>query len=362
MSANTENSKDRKLIECVPNISEGRNEETIEALKQAIKSVDQVLLLNTDTGYIVNRTVFTFVGPPDAVFEAAFRLYQVALQRINMAQHTGKHPRIGAVDVCPFVALRNMSNEELRERVALFSKRIAKELHISGFFYELSALNNQRKNLAYIRKGEYEGLDSKLKQSDWKPDFGNLKPSVIKKFGITVIGVRNFLVAFNVNLLTDKVEIANDIACEVRELGKILPSPGGGMVRLPGMLKSVKAIGWFIEEFNLSQVSFNLTDITQNGMAEVYTITETLARRRKVALKGSELIGMVPLRELIRSSKYFMERDRVRNIHELTEDEIVDKGIEYLGLAAVKPFDKDKNIIEYRIRALEAELGFKVLD
>ena len=352
----------KELIECIPNVSEGRDQEVIEALKDAIKSVDHVLLLNTDSGYIVNRTVFTFVGPPDAVFQAAFNLYKVALELIDMSKHKGKHPRIGAIDVCPFVPLKNISSEELVKQVAAFSQRIAKELGVSGFYYEQSALNNQRKNLSNIRKGEYEGLQDKLKQSDWNPDFGKLKPSIVKKFGITVVGVRNLLVAFNVNLLTDKVEIANEIAYEIRELGRIVPAPGGGMVRLPGMLKSVRAIGWYIEEFNLSQVSFNLTDIDQNGMAEVYTLTETMAKRRNVKLKGSELVGMVPLREVVRCGKYFLKRENTRYIDEMSEDEIVDKAIEHLGLDAVKPFDKNKNILRYRILELEKELGFKVLE
>lgn len=343
------------LVECVPNVSEGRNPEVIQAIADAITSVPDVMLLNIDSGISANRTVYTFIGPPDAVFEAAFKMYKVAVDLIDMSKHQGSHPRIGAVDVCPFVAWDGISESELIPKVSQFAHRISNELGIAGYFYEKNARSNMRSNLANIRKGEYEGLQEKLKQREWRPDFGRIDPDIICKFGVTVIGTRGVLVAFNVNLLDKDDKIANEIAFEIRELGKIVPAPGGGFVRIPGLLKSVKAIGWYIPEFNLSQVSFNLVDISVNGMGEVYMLTETLARRRGIELKGSELVGMAPLSEIIRSAKYILERKFVRNVSEYTEKMLVQKAIELMGLDKVKPFDPNEHIIEYKIEQLKRE-------
>lgn len=337
------------LVECVPNVSEGRNPDIIQAISDAITSVPDVMLLNADSGISANRTVYTFIGPPDAVFEAAFRMYEKAFELIDMSAHQGSHPRIGAVDVCPFVAWEGITEAELIPMVSNFAERVGNHLGIAGYFYEKNARSNMRSNLANIRKGEYEGLQEKLKQRDWRPDFGNIIPENISKFGVTVIGTRGILVAYNVNLLDKDEKIANEIAYEIRELGKIVPAPGGGFVRVPGLLKSVKAIGWYIPEFNLSQVSFNLIDISVNGMGEVYMLTETMARRRGIELKGSELVGMAPLAEILRSAKYIMERKFIRNINEFSEDMLVQKAVELMGLDKVKPFDPHEHIIEYKM-------------
>ncbi len=340
------------LIECVPNVSEGRNPEIIKTIADAITSIPNVMLLNIDSGISANRTVYTFIGEVNAVFEAAFQIYKTALELIDMSKHQGSHPRIGAVDVCPFVAWEGITDNELIPKVAQFAHRVGNELGIAGYFYEKNARSNLRSNLANIRKGEYEGLQEKLKQRDWRPDFGSIHPNTISKFGVTVIGTRGVLVAYNVNLLDKDDKIANEIAYEIRELGKIVPAPGGGFVRIPGLLKSVKAIGWYIPEFNLSQVSFNLVDISVNGMGEVYLLTETLARRRGIELKGSELVGMVPISEILRSSRYIMERKFIRNINEYSEEMLVQKAVELMGLDKVKPFDPDEHIIEYKIKKL----------
>lgn len=340
------------LVECVPNVSEGRNQAIIQAIADAITSVPGVMLLNIDSGISANRTVYTFMAPPDAVFEAAYRMYVKAYELIDMSKHKGSHPRIGAVDVCPFVAWQGITDAELIPKVAEFAHKVGNDLGIAGYFYEKNARSNMRSNLANIRKGEYEGLQEKLKQRDWRPDFGSVMPEAISKFGVTVIGTRGILVAYNVNLLDKDDKIANEIAYEIRELGKIVPAPGGGYVRVPGLLKSVKAIGWYIPEFNLSQVSFNLVDISVNGMGEVYMLTETLARRHGVELKGSELVGMVPLAEILRSARYILERKFVRNINEYTEEMLVQKAIELMGLDKVKPFIPDEHIIEYKMKKL----------
>lgn len=340
------------IVECVPNVSEGRNKEVIQAIADAISSVPDVLLLNVDSGVSANRTVYTFIGPVDAVFNAAYKMYQKAFELIDMSVHKGSHPRIGAVDVCPFVAWKDISEQELIRRVDDFAKKVADNLGVAGYFYEKNARSNMRSNLANIRKGEYEGLMEKLKERAWKPDFGEINLDIIRKFGVTVIGTRNILVAFNVNLIDKDDKIANEIAAEIRELGKIVPAPGGGYVRIPGLLKSVKAIGWYIPEFNLSQVSFNLVDINVNGMGEVYLLTETLAKRRGIELKGSELVGMVPLSEILRSARYILERKNVRHIHQFSERELVEKAIELLGLDRVKPFIPEEHIIEYKMAKL----------
>lgn len=337
------------LVECVPNVSEGRNKKVIQEIADVISSVPEVMLLNVDSGISANRTVYTFIGQVDAVFEAAYLMYQKAYELIDMSKHQGSHPRIGAVDVCPFVAWKDISEQELIDKVAKFAQKVADTLGVSGYFYEKNARSNMRSNLANIRKGEYEGLMEKLKERAWRPDFGEVNPDVIQKFGVTVIGTRSILVAYNVNLIDKDDKIANEIASEIRELGKIVPAPGGGYVRIPGLLKSVKAIGWYIPEFNLSQVSFNLVDISVNGMGEVYMLTETLAKRRGIELKGSELVGMVPLSEILRSARYILERKNVRSALHFSERELVEKAVELLGLDRVKPFIPEEHIIEYKM-------------
>lgn len=333
-------------VECVPNVSEGKDENVLDAIADAIKSVKGVALLHRDTSVTANRTVFTFTGGLDSIFEAAFAMYAVAVERINMQNHEGTHPRIGAVDVCPFIALEGCDEAELNQRVNIFGNRLADELGIAGFFYEKNATNNQRANLANIRRGGFEGLTDKLKSMAWKTDFGlNEK---LNTFGATVIGVRDFLIAYNVNLKTKDRKIAQHIAEMIRELGKIMTLPDGSISRLPGLLRSVKAIGWYVDEYDIAQVSYNLTNIEQNGLFEVFESTKAACVRYNTETHGSELIGLIPLKEMVRTGKLYAKRN-YRNIDHQDDAYYIDISIRQLGLETLRPFNPEERILEYCI-------------
>jgi glutamate formiminotransferase/formiminotetrahydrofolate cyclodeaminase len=348
----------RQLIECVPNFSEGLDLQVLEAIADAIKTVAGVQLLDVDPGKATNRTVFTFVGEPLPVIEAAFRAIQVAAERIDMSQHAGEHPRMGATDVCPLVPIAGISLEETVPYAHSLAKRVGEELGIPVYCYESAALSPQRKNLADIRSGEYEGLKEKLSKPEWKPDFGPAEFN--PKSGATAIGARNFLVAYNVNLNTTSVRRANSVAYDVREKGRIkrqgdpisgepLTDEKGEPIWEPGMLKSVKAIGWFIEEYGVAQISMNLTDIRVCSVHQAFDAVCHAAQRRGMRVTGSELVGLVPLQSMVEAGKHYL---RLQNRSTgLPERELIRIAVKSLGLDELKPFDANKKIIEYVMAA-----------
>ncbi|MDP3434062.1 MAG: glutamate formimidoyltransferase [Bacteroidota bacterium] len=346
----------KQLIECVPNFSEGRDEKIIKLITDAIQSVDGIKLLNVDPGKDTNRTVVTFVGEPEQVIEAAFRGAKMAAQLIDMGKHKGEHPRFGAMDVCPLVPIANITMDETVVYARRLAKRVGEELGISVYCYEFAAFSNDRQSLANCRAGEYEGLKEKLQKPEWKPDFG---PVVLnEKSGATAIGARNFLIAYNVNLNTTSVRRANSIAFDVREAGrvvregdqvtgKIVNDENDEPLRIPGTLKKVRAIGWFIKEYGVAQISMNLTDISVTSMHEAFDEVVERARERGIRVTGSELIGVIPLQAMLDAGKYFLRKQQ-RSVG-IPEVEIIKIAVKSLGLDELLPFDPKKRIIEYLI-------------
>ena len=352
----------KQLIECIPNFSEGRDQNILNKIADAVRSIDGVKLLDVDPGKATNRTVFTFVGEPEAVINAAFIAIKTASELIDMNKHSGEHTRMGATDVCPLVPIANISMEETVEWSKKLAKRVGEELQIPVYLYEFAASAPYRKNLADIRSGEYEGLKDKILKPEWKPDFG--PQSFNARSGATVIGARNFLVAYNVNLNTTSTRRANAIAFDVREKGRAKQENGkpvldekGEQVFEPGMLKSVKAIGWFIEEYGIAQISMNLTDITICKVHEAYEAVKKKSEERGVRVTGSELVGLIPKQALLDAGRYYLKmQERSAGI---PESEIIKIAIKSLGLDELKPFDPKKKIIEY---LLEEEGGKKLVD
>ena len=347
-----------KLIECVPNFSEGRDLDIIRQVTVAIESVEGVSLLDVDPGASTNRTVVTFVGNPDVAVEAAFRGIKKAAEVIDMRKHKGAHPRMGATDVCPFIPVSNISWEEAIECANRLGKRVGEELKIPVYLYEKAAKNRDRSNLSVIRAGEYEGFFEKIKQSEWKPDFG---PSVFnEKSGATVIGVRDFLVAYNVNLNTKSVRRANSVAFDVREQGRTKTEDGtpsgkpvldssGEPVRVPGMLKHVKAIGWFVKEYGIAQVSMNLTNIEETQLHAAFDACCEAASNRGLRVTGSEIVGMVPKKCLVDAGRYFLRKQKWSE--GASEEELIDLAIRSMGLGELKPFDPKDKVIEFKIES-----------
>lgn len=344
----------RQLVECVPNFSEGQNLITIQQIADAIRAVLGVQLLHIDTGHAAHRTVITFVGEPAAVVEAAFQAIQVASKTIDMRIHRGEHPRMGATDVCPLIPIANISMEEVVALSHQLAKRVGEELHIPVYLYEASATRPERRNLAYLRAGEYEALPTKLAQSHWKPDYG---PATVNAYaGATVIGARNFLLAYNVNLNTTSVQQANAVAFDVREIGRTLRDAAGNLMldadgkplRRAGKCKAVKAIGWYIEEYGKAQVSMNLTDIQQTTMHEAYEACRESAEQRGLQVTGSELIGMTPLHVLLDAGRYFLQKAGLPTA--VSEEELIQVAIQAMGLDEVQPFRPEEKIIEYRMK------------
>lgn len=346
----------KQLIECVPNFSEGRDEKIIKQITDAIESVDGIKLLNVDPGKATNRTVVTFVGEPEQVIEAAFQGAKMAAQLIDMSKHKGEHPRFGATDVCPLVPIANISMEETVVYARRLAQRMGEELGISVYCYEFAASTGERRSLANCRAGEYEGLKEKLQQPEWKPDFG--PDTLNERAGATAVGARNFLIAYNVNLNTTSVRRANSIAFDVREAGrvvregdpltgKIVNDENGEPLRIPGTLKKVRAIGWFIQEYGIAQISMNLTDITVTSMHQVFDEVSERARERGMRVTGSELIGLVPLQAMLDAGKYFLRKQQ-RSVG-IPDEEIIKIAIKSLGLDELAPFDPKKRIIEYLI-------------
>lgn len=333
------------IIECVPNFSEGRNPEVIEAISRAIDSVAGVTLMHVDPGADANRTVMTFAGAPEAVVKAAFEAIRVAAKKIDMRVQSGQHPRIGATDVCPLIPVANISMEEVVEWANELGRKVGLELGIPVFMYEASARIPERKNLAHIRKGEYEGLEEKLRDPHWKPDYGPTEFNAVT--GATVIGARDFLLAYNINLNTKSVPLAKTIAEEVRESGRMIMQ-GGKKINIPGLCKSVKAIGWYMETYQLAQVSMNITNFHITSLHQAFETCREVAQKHGVAVVGSELIGMVPLQVFLDAGRHFSEKQALsRDLKEASE--LIDLAVQNLGLNFRGSFDARERIIEYRL-------------
>ena len=348
----------QKLIECVPNFSEGRDLNVIRQITGAIELVEGVALLDVDPGATTNRTVVTFVGSPEGTVEAAFRAIQKAAELIDMRKHKGAHPRMGATDVCPFVPVSNVGWEEAIACAQQLARRVGDELNIPVYLYERAAKDQSRSNLSVIRTGEYEGFFEKIKQPEWKPDFGPVL--VNEKSGATVIGARDFLVAYNVNLNTKAVRRANSVAFDVRENGRIKTEDGtlsgrpvldanGEPVRIPGMLKHVKAIGWYVEEYGIAQVSMNLTNIDETPLHAAFDACVEAASKRGLRATGSEIVGMVPKKCLVDAGRYFLGKQKWSE--GAAEEELIDIAIRSMGLSEVKPFDPKEKVIEFKIES-----------
>lgn len=346
-----------QIIECVPNISEGRDELKIKAITDVVETVEGVMLLNVDPGKATNRTVITFAGEPEAVIEAAFLLVKKASELIDMSKHKGEHPRFGATDVCPLVPVANISMEETVEYAHKLGKRIGEKLNIPIYFYENAALSQDRKNLATVRKGEYEGLKEKLSNPLWKPDFGpNGYNDTVSRTGATAVSARDFLVAYNINLNSTSSRRANSIAFDIRErgrvkregdtiTGKIVKDEHGNPVNEPGLLKAVKGIGWYIEEYGIAQISYNLTNISITPIHVAFDKTCERAEARGLRVTGSELIGLVPKNALLEAGKYFLRKQqRSVGVH---EEEIMKIAVKSLGLDELVPFNVRERVIEY---------------
>lgn len=341
---------DNRLIECVPNFSEGNNPSVISQITACIELVEGVKLLHVDPGKATNRTVMTFVGPPEAVVEAAFQAISKAAELIDMRKHQGEHPRMGATDVCPLIPISGITMEQTVSYACQLAKRVGEELQIPVYLYEHAATRPERRNLSEIRSGEYEGLRAKLADPKWVPDFGEAIWN--PRSGATVIGARDFLIAYNINLNTRSVKRANAVAFDIRENGRINTLHGkpvldenGQPVRIPGSLRAVKAIGWYIEEYGIAQVSMNLTNISVTPLHLAFEEACKKAAERGMRVTGSELVGMVPLKCLLEAGKYFLHKQR--RSAGVSEQELIKAAILSLGLEDLFPFDPAKKIIEY---------------
>ena len=357
-----------KLIECVPNFSEGKDLAKVKAITDAIESVDGITLLDVDPGADTNRTVVTFVGNPDAVSEAAYLGIKMAAEVIDMSKHKGAHPRMGATDVCPFIPISNVSNEECIDLSKEIGQRVGEELSIPVYLYEHSAQTPERKSLPDIREGEYEGLAEKLKDIKWKPDFGPAKFNVAA--GATVMGMRDFLIAYNINLNTKDHRLATDIAFEIRESGRskrkpdpdspnlldgeIIRNSDGSPVKVPGMFKEVKCVGWYIDTFKRAQISINFNNYKVSSIHDVYDAACKLADERGIRVTGSELVGLIPLEAILMAGRHYLAKQQ-RTVG-VPEEDIIQAAVQSLGLNDVTPFIAEEKIIEYAVKESDDEL------
>ena len=358
----------KQLIECVPNFSEGNNMDIIRQITDAIESVDGIKLLNVDPGKATNRTVVTFVGEPAVVTEAAYRGIARAAELIDMTKHQGEHPRMGATDVCPFIPVANISMEETAAWSRSLAEKVGKELNIPVYLYEEAQSNKLRSNLSIIRAGEYEGFFKKIKDPLWRPDYGPIE--FPEKHGATVIGARDFLIAYNVNLNTRSVKRANSIAFDIHEAGRAkLDEKGkkvldeqGNEIRVPGKLKGVKAIGWYIEEYGQAQVSINITRFRDTPLHIVFEECYNSAHNRGLRVTGSELVGLVPLNAMLEAGRYFLRKQRLSE--GVSDTDLIHIAVKSMGLDELSPFDPKKRIIEYLLDENNARplIGMKLDD
>ena len=343
-----------QLVECVPNFSEGRDQNVLDAITASITAVKDVALLDVDPGEATNRTVVTFVGSPEGVKEAAFQAIATAAEFIDMENHSGEHARMGATDVCPFVPIRGVSMEECVEIGESVGKRVGDALSIPIYLYENAASTPERQNLANVRAGEYEGLTDKLKDPGWKPDFG--KAQFNAKSGATAVGARQFLIAYNVNLNTRDRKMATDIALDIREAGRakrdkegqIVRDKDGNALKVPGLLKDCKAVGWEIEEYGKAQVSINLTDYTVTPPHSAFEAVRDGARKRWLRVTGSEIVGLIPLEAMLMAGRHYLTAQGKTTA--VPESQLVHAAVESLGLNDVSKFDPNERIVEYRLR------------
>lgn len=360
----------KQLIECVPNFSEGNDMNIINQITAAMKTVEGISVIDVDPGKATNRTVVTMVGEPEAVCEAAFRAVKKAAELIDMTKHKGAHPRFGATDVCPLIPVSNITMEETVDYARKLAERIGKELQIPVYCYEFAAFTPERKNLAVCRAGEYEALGERLGSEQWHPDFGSRELNAhTAKTGATAVGARNFLVAYNVNLNTTSTRRANAIAFDVRERGRVkregnpitgkpVKDENGKNVMIPGTLKSVKAIGWYIEEYGIAQISMNLTDISVTSVHEAFDEVCRKAADRGIRVTGSELVGVIPLQAMLDAGRYFLRKQQRST--GVSDKELIKIAVKSLGLDELYPFDPQKKIIEYILEE-EANKGQKKL-
>jgi len=346
-----------RLIECVPNFSEGRDDKIIAAITDAIKSVSGVKLLDVDPGVSTNRTVVTFVGEPESALEAAFQVIKTAQQLIDMRKHSGVHPRMGATDVCPFVPVSCVTMEECTKLAERLGQRVGEELKIPVYLYANSARRSDRQSLADIRKGEYEALPQKMKDPNFKPDFGPAEFNA--QSGATVIGARPFLIAYNVNLNTKSKKLANEIALNIREAGRAEKGPDGAIlkdkdgvsIKKSGLLKACRAVGWYVDEYERAQISINLLDSSVTSMHHAFDACCKQAEEFGLRVTGSEIVGLVPLSAMIEAGRHYLAKQgRSTGV---SEQELVTTAIQSLGLADLAPFDPQNKIIEYKVRTAE---------
>jgi glutamate formiminotransferase / formiminotetrahydrofolate cyclodeaminase len=337
----------QRIIECVPNFSEGRDQTVIGRIVGAIEKLPGVRLLDVDSGQDTNRTVVTFAGPPEEVLEAAFQAIKTAGELIDMSRHSGAHPRMGATDVCPFVPVTGVTMAECVELAGKLGRRVAGELQIPVYLYEEAAGCEERRSLAWLRAGEYEGLPAKLARADFRPDFGD--PVFNPRAGATVIGAREFLIAYNVNLNTRNVRLAREIAGRLREKGHIVKDPQSGEKRtVPGLLKAVRAVGWYIDEYKMAQVSINLLNYRATPLSQVFEETERLAAEYGLRVTGSELVGLIPLAALLACGRHFLQKQGMSRA--VGEAELVRVAVQSLGLGELAAFEPEHKIVEYRLR------------
>ncbi len=355
-----------RVVECVPNISEGRDRAVIDAVAGVIHQVEGCELLDVDPGAATNRTVITFVGTPETVVEGAFQLVKKAQELIDMRQHSGEHPRFGATDVCPFVPVSGVDMDDCVELAHQLGQRLGEELGISGYFYENAARAPERQNLSVVRSGEYEALEKKLSDTNWKPDFG---PGTFDpKFGVVAVGAREFLIAYNVNVNTADKRLPHEIALRVREQGRakrdenwqIVRDENGKPLKVPGRLKNVKGIGWTIEEFGTAQVSMNLTNFRETPVHVVFDACEEEARDLGLRVTGSEIVGLVPLQAMLDAGRHYLQK--MNKSAGVPEKDLVDTAIRSLGLRDVTDFDPQEKIIEYRLRRDEGLRTLSIRD
>ncbi|MDD4214962.1 MAG: glutamate formimidoyltransferase, partial [Bacteroidales bacterium] len=359
----------KQIIECVPNFSEGNDMSIIKQITDEMEAVSGVKLLDVDPGKATNRTVVTIAGEPDAVVEAAFKGIKKASEIIDMRKHKGEHPRFGATDVCPFVPISGITMEETVEYARRLAERVGTELNIPVYCYENAAYSEERKNLADCRAGEYEGLPKKLADPHWKPDFG---PAVFNAIaGATAVSARDFLVAYNVNLNTTSTRRANAVAFDIREkgrpkregnpiTGKIVKNENGNPVMIPGSLKACKAIGWFIDEYGIAQISINLTNISITPVHVAFEEACRKARERGLRVTGSELVGLIPLKAMLDAGKYFLKKQQRST--GVSENELIKIAIKSLGLDDLKPFNPREKIIEFVLEDKEENTKKKLVD
>jgi glutamate formiminotransferase/formiminotetrahydrofolate cyclodeaminase len=335
----------KRIIECVPNFSEGVNLSVIKQITDCMEAVEGVRLLNVDPGKATNRTVVTIVGEPQAVCEAAFQAIKKAGELIDMRSHKGAHPRMGATDVCPLIPIAGITLEETAQFARELAERVGRELDLPVYCYEAAQPDKSRSNLSVIRAGEYEGFFKKIQDPQWKPDFG---PAVFdERRGATVIGARDFLVAYNINLNTTSTRRANAVAFDIREAGRN-KIENGKTINIPGSLKAVKAIGWYIEEYGIAQISINLTDIRTTPVHVAFDEACKKATERGLRVTGSELVGLVPLKALTDAGRYFLEKQKRST--GVSEKELIKIAVRSLGLDELAPFDPEKRVIEYLLR------------